>query len=118
GCGCAAQGDGILAAFRPAGDRVSSPVASRFDVVVVGGGASGTLVAAHLLGGDAPALRVALVEPRQALGEGVAYGTRRPEHLLNVRAAGMSALDDQPGDFVRWLSEQPEFAHEDPATLG
>ncbi|HEY4529096.1 MAG TPA: FAD/NAD(P)-binding protein [Luteimonas sp.] len=97
---------------------MSGPVPSRVDVVVVGGGASGTLVAAHLLDGEQPALRVAVVEPRQGLGEGVAYGTRRPEHLLNVRAAGMSALDDQPGDFVRWLREQPEFAYEDPAALG
>lgn len=99
------------------GDRVSSPVPSRFDVVVIGGGASGTLVAAHLVDGDAPP-SVALVEAAPAVGEGVAYATRRGEHLLNVRAAGMSAFDDSPGDFVRFLRTLPEHAGEDPAVLG
>ncbi len=104
------------------GDRVSSPVPSRFDVVVIGGGASGTLVAAHLARGDAPP-SVALVESSPVVGEGVAYATRRGEHLLNVRAAGMSAFDDSPGDFVRFLRTLPERADdgragEDPAEPG
>lgn len=97
---------------------MSSPEVSRFDAVVIGAGASGTLVAAHLIGNDAFPLRVALVEPRAAMAEGVAYSTRCGEHLLNVRAAGMSALDDSPGDFVRFLRTLPEYAAEDPAALG
>lgn len=91
------------------GDRLTSPDASRFDVVVIGGGASGALVAAHLLSGTAPAPTVALIEARTAPAEGVAYSTRRPEHLLNVRAAGMSALEDRPDDFVRFLRTLPEY---------
>lgn len=76
-------------------------------------------MAAHLLGDDATSPRaLALVEPRPALGEGVAYSTRRGEHLLNVRAAGMSAFDDRPGDFVRFLATLPEHAGDDPASLG
>lgn len=98
--------------------RLSSPEVSRFDAVVIGGGASGALVAAHLLGEGAPARTVALVEPRAVVAEGVAYSTRRGEHLLNVRAAGMSAFDDAPGDFVRFLGTLPENAGEDPAALG
>lgn len=85
---------------------------------MIGGGASGTLVAAHLLGRDGPGCTVALVEPRPGVAEGAAYSTRRPEHLLNVRAAGMSAFDDAPGDFVRFLGTLPAHAGDDPAALG
>ncbi|MGY0612783.1 MULTISPECIES: FAD/NAD(P)-binding protein [unclassified Luteimonas] len=97
---------------------MSSPDPSRFDVVVVGGGASGALVATHLLGDGACPHTVALVEARPAMAEGVAYSTRHPEHLLNVRAAGMSAFGDSPWDFVRFLEGLPEHAGQEPATLG
>ena len=64
-------------------------------VVVVGGGASGTLLAAELLRGASP-LEVILVEPRSDLGRGVAYSTPLAVHGLNVRAARMSARVDEP----------------------
>ncbi|HEY8208956.1 MAG TPA: FAD/NAD(P)-binding protein [Myxococcaceae bacterium] len=74
------------------------------DVAVVGGGASGVLTAAWLLRmakRSGPGFRVALIE-RQARAGGVAYGTRRPEHLLNVPAGRMSADPADPLHFVRW----------------
>ncbi len=46
---------------------------------------------------------VHLVEPRPALGPGLAYTARRPEYLLNVRASGLSAFPDQPTHFTDWL---------------
>ena len=76
-----------------------------FDVAILGGGASGILVAIHLLhGGDRP-LRIAIVEPRGALAQGVAYSTELPEHLLNVISSRMSAFDDDPEHLIRFLSE-------------
>lgn len=48
-------------------------------------------------------LRVALFQPRAELADGVAYATRRPEHLLNVPAGKMSLFPDEPGDFVDFL---------------
>jgi uncharacterized NAD(P)/FAD-binding protein YdhS len=77
-------------------------------IVIVGGGASGALMAAHLLRGDPKNLSVTIVEPRAELGRGLAYATGNPSHLLNVRAANMSAFADDPGHFARWLSRQAE----------
>ena len=58
---------------------------------------------------DAP-LAVTVVNAGHPLGRGVAYGTRRPEHLLNVVARNMSALADQPNHFVDWLGTRSDFA--------
>lgn len=85
------------------------------DVLVVGGGACGALVALHLL--DAPGLRIALAEPRALPARGAAYSTPRGEHVLNVNAARMSAFDAAPGDFVEFLRSRPESAGRDAAAL-
>jgi len=69
-------------------------------VIVVGGGASGALAAAQLLlrGAD-----ITVPEPATELGRGMAYSTRCPLHLLNVRACHMSAFPDDSTHFLRWL---------------
>jgi uncharacterized NAD(P)/FAD-binding protein YdhS len=72
-------------------------------IAIVGGGASGTLVAVHLLRRAQQPARLVLIERRDAaIGEGVAYSTSDPHHLLNVRADNMSALADQPAHFTSW----------------
>ncbi|MEV4515092.1 FAD/NAD(P)-binding protein [Dactylosporangium sp. NPDC049525] len=73
--------------------------------VVVGGGCSGALTTIHLSG---PEDRVVLVDPAptDTLGRGAAYRTTDPTHLLNSRAAAMSALADVPTDFVDWCRDQ------------
>lgn len=71
--------------------------------VVIGGGASGVLLAAHLLRDNRPGLVVTIVEQRDELGAGIAYSTNDPDHLLNVRAANMSAFSDRPEHFFEWL---------------
>lgn len=73
--------------------------------VIIGGGASGVLLAAHLLRESDTRSDVTIVEQRDELGAGIAYSTKDPDHLLNVRAANMSAFSDQPEHFVRWLRE-------------
>jgi uncharacterized NAD(P)/FAD-binding protein YdhS len=75
-------------------------------VVVAGGGASGALLASSLLRLARRPLRVTVVDPSPSLGRGRAYADGPPEHLLNVRAAGMSALADDPSHFARWLSRR------------
>lgn len=69
--------------------------------VVVGGGFSGALQALNLVEAGVP--RVTLIERSGMPGRGVAYGAAGEEHLLNVRAPGMSALPDDPDHFSRWL---------------
>jgi uncharacterized NAD(P)/FAD-binding protein YdhS len=70
-------------------------------IVVIGGGFSGTAVAAHLLRRGLPA-RVVLVNRFGPIGRGIAYGTRIEAHVLNVPAGGMSALPEDRDHFVRW----------------
>jgi uncharacterized NAD(P)/FAD-binding protein YdhS len=70
---------------------------------IVGGGFSGTLLAINLL--QHGALGVTLVErDPERLARGLAYGSAQANHVLNVRAANMSAFPDQPGHFVDWLA--------------
>jgi uncharacterized NAD(P)/FAD-binding protein YdhS len=73
-------------------------------VAVVGAGASGTIQALHLL--DAGIGRVTLVEREREPGRGTAYGTVRPEHLLNVPARRMIVWPDDPDQFARWCTER------------
>ncbi|TIT03770.1 MAG: FAD-dependent oxidoreductase, partial [Mesorhizobium sp.] len=70
------------------------------------GGASGVVLAAHLLKSLNPDLRVTLIEKRPHFGQGIAYSTLLSAHVLNVSAAGMSAYADDPGNFWRWLLER------------
>lgn len=57
------------------------------------------LLACHLLRGSGSDLDVTLIEKRPDVGRGIAYYTANPDHLLNVRAANMSAFPDQPDHF-------------------
>jgi uncharacterized NAD(P)/FAD-binding protein YdhS len=77
-------------------------------VAVIGAGVSGVLTAIHLLWRCRPQDRIYLVERSAQLGPGVAYGTRHPLHLVNVRADNMSAFADEPDHFIRWLAKLDE----------
>ncbi|MBB6255327.1 FAD/NAD(P)-binding protein [Nitrospirillum iridis] len=77
---------------------------TRLPLAVVGGGFSGAATALHLtrLLRDGPP--VILFERSGRVGPGLAYATASPSHLLNVRAANMSAFPDDPSHFERWLA--------------
>lgn len=73
------------------------------NVVIVGGGFSGTLLAINLARFGGP--RTILIERRaDQVARGVAYSTPHPSQLLNVRAGGMSALADRPDHFAEWVT--------------
>lgn len=73
-------------------------------VAIIGAGFSGTLQAINLLRHDGP--RATLIERAPVAGTGLAYGAAHPSHVLNVRAANMSAFPDDPSHFVRWLEKR------------
>ncbi|MFD8309206.1 FAD/NAD(P)-binding protein [Streptomyces sp. NPDC059690] len=78
-------------------------------VAVVGAGAAGALTAVQLMRQAdrlGRAVEVWLIDPAGRTGPGVAYGTCDPRHLLNVPAGRMSAFPDDPGHFLRWLTDR------------
>jgi uncharacterized NAD(P)/FAD-binding protein YdhS len=78
-----------------------SPVSSpQFDILIVGGGFSGTMLAVHLL--RQTGLSVTVVDRGNLPGRGLAYGSPHRFHLLNVPAEEMSAWPDTPDDFLHW----------------
>lgn len=80
-------------------------------IVIIGGGASGVLLAAHLLRDDDPHLRVTLIERQGQFGQGLAYSARLRHHRVNVPARGMSAFADDPEHFWRWLQRREPGKH-------
>ena len=71
-------------------------------IAVIGGGASGGLLALHLLRRAERRIELLVVEPRPTLGAGVAYSSAAPWHRINVPARTMGATLDDPGDFAAW----------------
>ena len=69
-------------------------------MAIVGGGFSGTMLSAQLARRRIASL---LIEKAGRAGEGTAYSTRDPAHLLNVPTGLMSAWADDDDDFDDWL---------------
>jgi uncharacterized NAD(P)/FAD-binding protein YdhS len=72
-------------------------------VAIVGGGFSGTMVAAHLA---RRGIGSTVIEADGQAGQGAAYSTSEPAHLLNIRANNMGAWAADPGHFA--AAEQVE----------
>ncbi len=73
-------------------------------ITIIGGGASGTLLAVNLLRQAAGTpVAINLVEKRERVGVGVAYSTGNSSHLLNVPAAKMGAFPNDVEHFYSWL---------------
>jgi uncharacterized NAD(P)/FAD-binding protein YdhS len=72
-------------------------------IAIVGGGYSGTIMAAELARAGLDAV---LIERGDRFAAGAAYGTTEGAHLLNVRAKNMSAFADEPEHFLRWIERE------------
>ena len=79
-------------------------------VTIIGGGFSGAMAAVNLVRLSDRPLQVQLVNWRHPLARGVAYGTQREEHLLNVIAQNMSAVPDHADHFLRWLQTRVDYS--------
>lgn len=86
-------------------------------IAIIGGGFCGSIAAVNLMRHSRGPLRVALINRGFPIGRGIAYGTRRPEHLLNVAARNMSALADHPNHFLEWLRTRTEYCETPEAVL-
>ncbi|MGY2410076.1 FAD/NAD(P)-binding protein [Pseudomonas pergaminensis] len=74
------------------------------DVLIIGGGLSGTMLAVQLL--RLPGQRrILVIEPRAELGRGEAYSAVELGHTLNGNAARMSVDPDNADDLTQWLTE-------------
>ena len=82
-------------------------------ITIIGGGASGVLLAAHLLRSGDPDLRVTLIERQGQFGQGLAYSARLRHHRVNVPARSMRAFADDPEHFWRWLQQREPGKHPD-----
>ncbi|EDY19964.1 conserved hypothetical protein [Chthoniobacter flavus Ellin428] len=78
-------------------------------IAIIGGGFSGVMTAANLARLARQPIRVTIINTQRPTGRGVAYGTRRTEHLLNVAARNMSAFPDQPDHFLQWLRTRSDY---------
>ena len=70
----------------------------RVPVAIIGGGFSGTILAAQLA---RKGIDSVLIDGSGRAGVGTAYSTTEPAHLLNVRAEMMSAWADDADHFAR-----------------
>jgi uncharacterized NAD(P)/FAD-binding protein YdhS len=75
----------------------------RVPVAIVGGGASGTILAAQLA---RRGVECVLIDGSGRAGRGVAYSTEEPAHLLNVRAEVMSAWAGEPDHFAARFAQE------------
>jgi uncharacterized NAD(P)/FAD-binding protein YdhS len=75
----------------------------RLPLAVIGAGFSGTITALNLLRTLEPGQDILLCERAIKFAHGTAYATEHNDHLLNVRAANMSAFAEQPDSFEGWL---------------
>ena len=80
--------------------RMPSVPDADVDVLIVGGGFCGAMLAVHLL--RSTSLSLAVVDRSGWPGRGLAYSTPHKFHLLNVPAGQMSAFPDEPDHFLRW----------------
>lgn len=78
-------------------------MASGVSVAIIGGGVTGATVAISLM--DAGyAGTITIIEPRAAIGGGLAYANAGAVHRINVPASRMSLYADKADHFAQWLA--------------
>ncbi|MEB0045970.1 MULTISPECIES: FAD/NAD(P)-binding protein [unclassified Pseudomonas] len=89
--------------MNPTPSGQTNDVIRHADILIIGGGLSGAMLAAQLL--RLPGKRqVLVIEPRAELGRGEAYSAVELGHTLNGNAARMSVDPDNADDLTQWLT--------------
>jgi uncharacterized NAD(P)/FAD-binding protein YdhS len=70
---------------------------------VIGGGFTGAIFAVHLARAASIPLKIDIIEPRDSVGAGLAYGSCGPEHRINVPSDRMFVFAEDRLHFSRWL---------------
>ncbi len=74
------------------------------EILIIGGGLSGTMLAVQLLRLPG-SRRISILETRHELGRGEAYSATELGHTLNGNAARMSVDPDNADDLTQWLTQ-------------
>lgn len=77
---------------------------------IIGAGFSGTSLVANLIKQEKThlflsPLKILLIE-KNKFAQGIAYSTKSPSHILNIRAKQMGAFFDDQNHFVRWARKK------------
>lgn len=88
------------------------------NITIIGGGACGTAVFIELLLQLTTAelineTKINLIEKEEHLGQGLAFGTDQPGHLLNTQTDLMGIHADEPEHFAEWLKRHGGKSRED-----
>ena len=86
------------------------------DVAIVGGGFTGAVFAIHLSRMAKRPLDIAIIEPRDRLGRGLAYDTADPDHRLNAPLEVHLVYPDAPDHLRGWYAAHSDTAR-DPEAL-
>ncbi|KAG8530118.1 uncharacterized protein KY384_005600 [Bacidia gigantensis] len=87
-----------------------SPLPRTSDITIIGAGAAGVAVTAHVLRNirqqKLPPQSVTMIEKAVSAGPGLAYGHGCEGTIVNMAADTMGIFDGDPGHFVRWMRER------------
>lgn len=72
-------------------------------IVIVGGGAAGSILAIHLIKKAKQPVSITIVEKQYEKGRGIAYSPLCKDFLLNVPSCKMGIYPDSVDDFFNWL---------------
>jgi uncharacterized NAD(P)/FAD-binding protein YdhS len=78
-------------------------------IAIIGGGFCGVMTGVNLARLSRRPIHVTLINQYRPTGRGVAFASRRMEHLLNVAARNMSAFPEMPDHFLQWLRTRSEY---------
>lgn len=81
-------------------------------IAIIGGGFSGAAVAIRLADSAPSPLDIAIIEPRETLGAGLAYGGDDPDHRVNGTHALLLLFPDDISHFSRWYDESGSAARD------